>query len=219
MAFSLEGENLSYSNNLILKNINLKINKGEKLALLGKSGSGKSTLIKHLFEQQKNNVSYIPQDLSLINKLSVFHNIYMSKLDEHSSIYNLINLFFPFKKDVREIKVLLKELDLEDKIFESVSSLSGGEKQRVAILRAKFNAKEILLADEPVSSLDEYLAQKVLEDFLSTYDTVICTLHNVSYAIKYFDRVIGLKDGEIIINKACCELSNDDRNTLYYACE
>jgi len=219
MAFLLEDENFSYSNTLVLKNINLKINKGEKLALLGKSGSGKSSLLKHLFEKQKNNVSYIPQDLSLINKLSVFHNIFMSRLDNHSSIYNLINLFFPFKKEVNEIKVLLKALDLEDKIFESVSTLSGGQKQRVAILRAKFNAKKILLADEPVSSLDEYLAKKVLEDFFNTYDTVICTLHNVSYAIEYFDRVIGLKDGEIIINKACSELSNDDRNTLYYVCE
>jgi len=219
MAFLLEDENFSYSNTLVLKNINLKINKGEKLALLGKSGSGKSSLLKHLFEKQKNNVSYIPQDLSLINKLSVFHNIFMSRLDNHSSIYNLINLFFPFKKEVNEIKVLLKALDLEDKIFESVSTLSGGQKQRVAILRAKFNAKRILLADEPVSSLDEYLAKKVLEDFFNTYDTVICTLHNVSYAIEYFDRVIGLKDGEIIINKACSELSNDDRNTLYYVCE
>ncbi len=219
MAFLLEDENFSYSNTLVLKNINLKINKGEKLALLGKSGSGKSSLLKHLFEKQKNNVSYIPQDLSLINKLSVFHNIFMSRLDNHSSIYNLINLFFPFKKEVNEIKILLKALDLEDKIFENVSTLSGGQKQRVAILRAKFNAKRILLADEPVSSLDEYLAKKVLEDFFNTYDTVICTLHNVSYAIQYFDRVIGLKDGEIIINKACSELSNDDRNTLYYVCE
>jgi len=219
MAFLLEDENFSYSNTLVLKNINLKINKGEKLALLGKSGSGKSSLLKHLFEKQKNNVSYIPQDLSLINKLSVFHNIFMSRLDNHSSIYNLINLFFPFKKEVNEIKILLKALDLEDKIFENVSTLSGGQKQRVAILRAKFNAKRILLADEPVSSLDEYLAKKVLEDFFNTYDTVICTLHNVSYAIEYFDRVIGLKDGEIIINKACSELSNDDRNTLYYVCE
>jgi len=219
MAFLLEDENFSYSNTLVLKNINLKINKGEKLALLGKSGSGKSSLLKHLFEKQKNNVSYIPQDLSLINKLSVFHNIFMSRLDNHSSIYNLINLFFPFKKEVNEIKILLKALDLEDKIFENVSTLSGGQKQRVAILRAKFNAKKILLADEPVSSLDEYLAKKVLEDFFNTYDTVICTLHNVSYAIEYFDRVIGLKDGEIIINKACSELSNDDRNTLYYVCE
>ncbi len=219
MAFLLEDENFSYSNTLVLKNINLKINKGEKLALLGKSGSGKSSLLKHLFEKQKNNVSYIPQDLSLINKLSVFHNIFMSRLDNHSSIYNLINLFFPFKKEVNEIKILLKALDLEDKIFENVATLSGGQKQRVAILRAKFNAKRILLADEPVSSLDEYLAKKVLEDFFNTYDTVICTLHNVSYAIQYFDRVIGLKDGEIIINKACSELSNDDRNTLYYVCE
>ncbi|NQY21359.1 MAG: ATP-binding cassette domain-containing protein [Campylobacteraceae bacterium] len=219
MAFFLENENISYSKANILSGVNLKINKGEKVALLGKSGSGKSTLLKHLFSLQKNNASYIPQELSLVNNLSVFHNIFISKLDTYSSFYNLRNLFFPIKKEVDEIKLLLKDLSLEDKLFIKVSELSGGQKQRVSILRAKFNKKCILLADEPISALDEYLAQKVLKDFVKDYETVICTLHNVSYAINTFDRVIGLKNGKILIDKACKDLTQEDRKILYYAVE
>ncbi|MCJ8326326.1 MAG: ATP-binding cassette domain-containing protein [Campylobacterales bacterium] len=219
MAFLLENENISYSKVNILSGVNLKVNKGEKVALLGKSGSGKSTLLKHLFSLQKNTSSYIPQELSLVNNLSVFHNIFLSKLDIYSSFYNLRNLFFPIKKEVNEIKLLLKDLSLEDKLFVKVSDLSGGQKQRVAILRAKFNKKSILLADEPISALDEYLAQKVLEDFVKDYETVICTLHNVSYAINTFDRVIGLKNGNILIDKACKDLTQEDRKILYYAVE
>ena len=82
-----------------------------------------------------------------------------------------------------------------------------------------FNKKSILLADEPISALDEYLAQKVLEDFVKDYETVICTLHNVSYAINTFDRVIGLKNGNILIDKACKDLTQEDRKILYYAVE
>lgn len=219
MAFILENETISYSNTKILSSLSLTIKVGEKVALLGKSGSGKSTLLKHLYELKKENVSYIPQDLSLVSSLSVYHNIFISKLDSYNSFYNLINLFFPFKKDLEEIKLLLKDLSMSDKLFIKASKLSGGQKQRVAIARSLFNKKDILLADEPISALDEYLAQKVLEDFVNKFETVICTLHNVSYAIQYFDRVIGLKNGKIVLDKDCKDLTSEDRKILYYGLE
>ncbi len=219
MVFNLEHETISYSNTKVLSSLSLTIKDGEKVALLGKSGSGKSTLLKHLYELQKKNVSYIPQDLSLVSSLSVYHNVFIAKLDLYSSFYNIINLFFPFKKDLDEVKLLLKDLSMSDKLFIKISQLSGGQKQRVAIARALFNKKSILLADEPISALDEYLAQKVLKDFVVKFNTVICTLHNVQYAINNFDRVIGLKNGQIILDKECKYLTNEDRKILYYGLE
>lgn len=219
MVFSLENEDISYSNNKVLSSLSLNIKVGEKVALLGKSGSGKSTLLKHLYALKKQEVSYIPQELSLVSSLSVYHNIFISKLDCYNSFYNLINLFLPFKKDLEEVKLLLKDLSMSDKLFIKASQLSGGEKQRVAIARSLFNKKEILLADEPISALDEYLAKKVLKDFTNNYETVVCTLHNVEYAINNFNRVIGLKNGKVILDKECKNLTKEDREILYHGLE
>jgi len=219
MAFYLEEQNISYGDFTVLSDFNLSIKKGEKVALLGKSGSGKSTLLKHLFDIQKDSCTYIPQELGLVNNLSVFHNIYMAKLDENSLFENLSNLVFPSSKYKQQILEVLKHLELEDKLSSKIANLSGGQKQRCAIGRAIFDAKPILLADEPISALDEYLSDKTLKLLTSMFDTSICALHNVPLAIENFDRVIGLKNGSILVDKACDELTQEDRQKLYYVCD
>lgn len=220
MAFYLENETITYDDNFtILDSLNFSIKKGSKLALLGKSGSGKSTLLKFLLSQKIDEISYIPQDLSLVQNLSVFHNIYTSKIDEHSIFYNLRNLIIPYKHELKNIKYILKKFDLEDKILDTCNKLSGGQQQRVAISRAIYKNKNILLADEPIASLDEYMSQKVLKTLIQEFETVVCAIHNVPLAIQYFDRVIGLKNGQILVDKACNELTDDDIQKLYYVCD
>ncbi|WP_121626934.1 ATP-binding cassette domain-containing protein [Poseidonibacter antarcticus] len=219
MAFYLQNESISYLDNVILDSLTLEIKKGEKVALLGKSGSGKSTLIKRLYELEKEQSSYIPQELGLVNNLSVFHNVYIARLDDYSTFYNIRNLIKPASKEVDEIRNILKDFDLEDKLFVKNHDLSGGQKQRTAIARSLFNQKKILLADEPISALDEYLSSKVLEVLDKKYETIVCAIHNVDLAVKHFQRVIGLKNGKILVDKKCSQLTDDDRQKLYYVCD
>lgn len=219
MAFNLQEQSISYGDFTVLSDFSLSIKKGEKVALLGKSGSGKSTLLKHLFDLEKENSTYIPQELGLVNNLSVFHNVYISKLDENSLFVNLRNLILPSKQYKDEILKVLKEVELEDKLHSKIANLSGGQKQRCAISRAVFDKKQILLADEPISALDEYLSDKILELLTHKFETSICALHNVDLAIKNFDRVIGLKNGKVLVDKACSDLNEDDRQKLYYVCD
>lgn len=219
MAFNLQNHNISYGDTNVLYNINLSIQKGEKIALLGRSGSGKSTLLKNLFEMQKENSSYIPQELGLVNNLSVFHNVYIALLDKNSTFYNIRNLIKPVKTELKNTEDILDGLFLKDKIFSKVSNLSGGQKQRTAIARSLNSDKSILLADEPISALDQNLSQVVMDTVNQKFETVVCALHNVEVALKNFDRVIGLSGGTVIIDKKSTEITQEDTSTLYDVCK
>lgn len=219
MAFYLENHTISYGKVDILNNINLSIKKGEKVALLGKSGSGKSTLIKNLFNMQKQSCSYIPQELGLVNNLSVFHNVYMALLDENSTLYNIRNLIKPAKNEISNVENILQKLFLKDKTFSKVLNLSGGQKQRTAIARSLNSNKNILLADEPISALDENLSSIVMDVINQKFETIVCALHNVEVALKNFDRVIGLNQGDIILDKQSKQISTKDTNILYDVCK
>jgi phosphonate transport system ATP-binding protein len=213
---SLKDETLSYKNINVLENISLTINEGEKVAILGKSGSGKSTLLKRFYELKKEEVSYLPQSLGLVENLSSYHNIYSSSLQNNSSIYNLINLIKPFKKDLQKVEKILEDLECKDKLLTKVFNLSGGQKQRIAIAKTVFANKKILLADEPISALDEHLSKKTLDFLNDSFDTFICAVHNVDLAISSFDRIIGIKNQKIILDKKSSQLTAQDRDKLYH---
>jgi len=219
MSLILNNETLSYKDKTVLKDISLSIQKGEKVALLGKSGSGKSTLLKRLYELNASQISYIPQELGLVNTLSVFHNIYISQLDKYSTFYNIRNLIKPSPNQIDIISPLLDELYMSDLIFTKCGELSGGQKQRTAIARAILQNKKILLADEPISALDEFVTKKVLNSIDNTFDTIVCALHNVDVALEYYDRVIGIKDGQIVLDKACDQITPEDTQKLYHVCD
>lgn len=216
---SLHNETLGYKNITILKDISLSIQGGEKIALLGKSGSGKSTLLKKLHELDTQNISYIPQELGLVDTLSVFHNVYISKLDSNSTLYNIRNLIKPAKKEIQSMAPILQDLHVDDLMFKKCGELSGGQRQRTAIARAISQNRSILLADEPISALDEFVTSKVIDSLFYKFETIVCALHNVDIALKYFDRVIGIKNGEIILDKQCSHITPDDTNQLYHVCD
>ena len=199
----------------VLQPFSLNIQQGEKVALLGVSGAGKSTLLKAMRLQQPDQVAWCPQQGALVPMLSVFHNIYMGALDRHSPLYNLTNLIRPLQRELQAVAQLAGELGIIEKLRISVDRLSGGQAQRTALGRALFSQRPVLLADEPVSSVDEQQAQSLLTLALSRHDTAVVALHDRELALHCCDRIIGLKDGQILIDAPSDQLSLPLLDVLY----
>lgn len=213
--FAFDRHTLARQGVTLLDDISLRISDGEKVAILGHSGAGKSTLLAALRAQQPHGVAWCPQQGALVPALSVFHNIYMGALPRHGNLYNLGNLVWPRAAEKQAIGALCEQLGLADKLFTSVDRLSGGEAQRTALGRALYMHKPVLLADEPVSSLDEHQASQLLKIALSRHETAVVVLHDQQLALDCFDRIIGLRNGRLLIDQPSKSLSLADLQALY----
>ena len=186
--FELINANLGYKQSAVLTNISLKINSGERVALVGESGAGKSTLLSALQSQMKNKAALIPQDLGLVNNLSVFHNIYIGRLNSYSSVYNLLNLAWPQRREIGKIKPLVERLGLVENLFKPTGELSGGQQQRVAIARALVTKAPVIVADEPTGDLDRDAGSEILELLAETNRkfgrTVVMVTHDPKAAAR-----------------------------------
>lgn len=191
-----------------LQDITLKLNAGEKVALLGPSGGGKTSLLNALHKQCADRVAWCPQEQGLVSVLSGYHNIYMGQLECHNVFYNLMNLLRPFAQPKQEVTELAEMLGLipEEHLWKPVALLSGGQKQRIGIGRALYRQRDTFLGDEPVSSLDPVQAQQIIELILSRHSTVVMALHNRQQAFQNFERIIGVKDGKILFDSPAKEL-------------
>jgi phosphonate transport system ATP-binding protein len=222
-----------------LRGVNLKVKKGEFLSILGPSGSGKTTLLRSInglesiekgkifFDKEKIDESYLPevqkktgmifQDFNLVNNLSAINNVLTGLLNSSSKF---LSMFYLFNKDQKlEALKALETVDLLDKAYSRVDELSGGQRQRVGIARAIIKKPKLLLADEPVASLDPKAAnlimsllKKINQEFNIT---VVCNLHQVELATKYSDRIVGLLDGEIIFDKPVSQIDKMSINQIY----
>ena len=213
--FQLSETTVSYGDLEALKAISLTVEQAEKVAIIGPSGAGKSTLLKHLYEQNPQQCSVINQDFALIPQLSVFHNVYMGRLNQNSLLKNTRNFFFPEKEKITEVKKILTELEIDDKLFVKVATLSGGQQQRVSICRALYHDAPIVLGDEPVASLDPKNAEVVIDKLMHKDKTVILSLHSVELALKYAGRIIALKEGRVFFDAPAAEVSDSQIKELY----
>lgn len=214
-AFELKSITASFGGERVLGPLSLSVSQGERVALVGRSGAGKSTLMKLLYEQAPNRVALIPQDLGLVQSLSVFHNVFMGRLNEHPTWYNLITLARPFRRERSEIEPLLDQLGMQEKQWAPVASVSGGQRQRTAIARAVYSRAPLLLADEPVSALDGPLAHVVMSMLKESFGTSVIALHDVELALEYTDRIIGILDGQIALDEPSARLTPTDILPLY----
>ena len=215
MLFQLNNESFGYKQNTVLRNITLSIAKGERVALVGESGAGKSTLLSALQTRFQDKAALIPQDVGLVRNLSVFHNIYMGRLNAHSSAYNLLNLAWPQKREVEQIKPLVDQLGLADKLFKSTGELSGGQQQRTAVCRALYQGGSAVIGDEPISAVDNHMANTIMKALSAQFETVVLALHDVDLALKYSSRIIGIKGGAIRFDQPTDKLSRQDLDFLY----
>jgi len=125
-ALALDNVTARFGDTPVLGPLSLALKTGERVALVGKSGAGKSTLLSLLYDEARETGVYMPQDLGLVETLSVFHNVFMGRLDQHSIWYNLANLIHPMKRPTQDIHSILETLSLADKIREPAGELSGG---------------------------------------------------------------------------------------------
>ena len=184
----------------VLHDIDLTINAGERVAVMGRSGAGKSTLLNLLHARLGDKVALIPQAAALVKTLSVFHNVYMGRLDRHSTWHNLRNLAWPARRDIAEVEDTLELVGLADKLFEQAGTLSGGQQQRASVARALYNDRAILIGDEPVSALDRRQGADILDKLCARHDTAIFAMHDISLALAHADRVVVIEEGRIVLD-------------------
>ena len=222
-----------------LRGVNLNIKKGEFLTILGPSGSGKTTLLrsinglekiekgKILFEKEEINNFSLPevqkktgmifQDFNLVNNLSAINNVLSGLLNSSSKFFSM---FYLFTKE-QKLKALqaLETVGLLHKAYNRVDELSGGQRQRVGIARAIIKRPILLLADEPVASLDPKAADLImslLKKINKEYKiTVVCNLHQVDLAMKYSDRIVGLLEGQIRFDQIASNVEKKSINQIY----
>lgn len=225
-----------------LKKINLTINKGEFVCIIGLSGAGKSTLLRSLnrmndvsegeikiagesitqanareLRRMRRNIGMIFQQFNLVRKNTVQKNVISGRLGYYSNWQTLLGLFS--KEDYARTEAALEKVGLADKLKDRSDSLSGGQQQRVSIARTIVQEAELILADEPVSSLDPVTSETVMNDFKRLNEengrTIVINIHSVDLARRYASRIIGMRAGEIVFDGPASAATDEKLNEIY----
>ena len=212
---ALEEASAAYGGERAVGPVTLTVGEGEQVALVGRSGAGKSTLLSLLFDPGRRDIALMPQELGLVQTLSVFHNVYMGRLAVHAAWYNVANLVRPFAREVEGVARVLETLGMGPKLWSRVGELSGGQRQRTAVARALYQRADVLLADEPVSALDVTRAEDVMRTLAAAYSTAVIALHDVELALRHCTRIVGIDDGRIALDEPARRLSVGDLLPLY----
>lgn len=222
-----------------LKNINLEIFEGEFVAIIGLSGAGKSTLLRLInkliestsgevfFDKEsvtkakgkaliniRRQIGMIFQGFNIVKRMSVLSNVLSGRVAYHPTWKTILGLF-P-EEDKQIAYRALKRVDILEKVHNRASDLSGGQQQRVAIARALAQEPKMMLADEPVASLDPITTVQVM-DYLKKINeedgiTTVANLHHVDLAWKYATRVVGVREGSIVYD---VQMKKMNKTTFY----
>jgi phosphonate transport system ATP-binding protein len=243
---SLRDISKSYGGVRALDSVSLDVLKGEMIALIGPSGSGKSTLLRLIaglatidlddgsidgFEQRlqengrltervraaRRRIGFVFQQFNLVGRLSLFTNVVLGALGRVGFWRGLLGLW-PAETRAAAMAALVR-VGVADRAGQRANTLSGGQQQRGAIARTLVQQAEVVLADEPVASLDPASARRVMEILreLNRADgmTILVTLHQVDYALRYCDRVVALKSGRVAYDGPSAGLGRDILVSIY----
>ena len=228
--------NKVYPNGLhALKNISLEINQGEFVAIIGLSGAGKSTLLRTInrmhdisegsltvngqevndlagkdLRKFRRKVGMVFQSFNLVTRTTVINNVLTSRVPDMPLWKSIIGLYS--KEDKVIALEALDKVGILDKAYVRADQLSGGQQQRVALARTLAQKPEIILADEPVAALDPITAKQVMDDFKKINKELNMSVY---LALKYADRVIGIKAGEIVYDGPSAEVDSEVLKQIY----
>jgi phosphonate transport system ATP-binding protein len=227
LVFELNQVSQQFDRSIALQNISLQIYPGERVALVGASGAGKSTLLRLLngsllptqgevwalghnlkrlsvrqLRQVQQQIGTIYQQFHLVDNLQVIHNVNAGHLGRWSFVKAALSLLYPF--DRQAAAKALQRVGIPEKLYARTDRLSGGQQQRVAIARVLVQNPAVILADEPVASLDPELSHDILgllQDLVQeSGKTLVVSLHSVDLAQRYCDRMIGIRNGQIFFD-------------------
>ncbi|MED1105253.1 phosphonate ABC transporter ATP-binding protein [Bacillus paramycoides] len=225
-----------------LNNINMEIQKGEFVVMVGLSGAGKSTLLRSInrlheitggeiiidgesitvakgkeLRRMRRDIGMIFQSFNLVKRSTVLKNVLAGRVGYHSTLRTTLGLF-P-KEDVELAFQALGRVNILEKAYTRADELSGGQQQRVSIARALAQEAKIILADEPVASLDPLTTKQVMDDLKKINQdfgiTMIVNLHSIDLAREYATRIIGLHAGEIVFNGPVVEATDEKFAEIY----
>ncbi len=229
-----------YGDHTVLKDISLSVERGERVALIGASGAGKSTLLHLLSNTLKvdegivricgspvdsfsnprklaKKIGIMRQQFDLVLPLKVINNVLVGKLREWGFFKSLFSMFFYFERPLA--LEALRKVGIEHKAYEQTFNLSGGEQQRVALARLLVQAPDIILADEPIASLDPTRGKAIIELLIQLsierQHTLLVSLHTLEIAFNYFDRVIAIESGQIIFDGPPSEIDDGVLDRVY----
>ena len=227
-----------------LTGLSLRLEPGERVGFVGPSGAGKTTLLRLLSGTQRpttgtvlfnsenlaglslrrlrevrRRIGTIHQDLNLVPNLRVLHNVLAGRLGGRSLLGSARLMLFPPWRDVERVHEILEGVGIGDKLYERTDRLSGGQRQRVAVARALFQEPSVLLADEPVSSVDPARARETVELLVEISRraglTLCMSLHNLDLAREFLPRLVGLRNGEAVFDRPIDRLDDEDFHALY----
>lgn len=243
MSFSLDVVGLVHPNGQrALQRVSLTARAGERLAVIGPSGAGKTTLLRVLgaalkpgegevqtlgespwrlssarLRRLRARIGTVHQAPPIAPRLRVVTAVLAGRLGEWSTARALGSLLRP--ADIAGAHEVLARLSLEDRLFDRCDRLSGGQLQRVGIARAIYQRPALLLADEPVSALDPTLADATLRELVAQSDTtgatLVASLHAVDLALRWFPRIVGMRNGEVLFDAAVGDVTEAMLTTLY----
>ena len=225
-----------------LEDVSFEVNSGEFLAVIGLSGSGKSTLLRcinRLIEPTDGRITWNGQDITgasqedlrrirrkigmvfqhfnLVNRSKVLTNVLAGRLGYTNPAMSLINRFSG--DDLAKAMAQLERVGLSEKAHQRADELSGGQQQRVGVARALMQDPEMVLADEPVASLDPVLAHSIMHylELINSEDdvTVLCSLHFLDLVHRYSSRVVALNDGRLVFEGLPSEIDDDKLKEIY----
>jgi phosphonate transport system ATP-binding protein len=234
----------SFGSAVAVRDVDLRVERPAMIGVIGRSGAGKSTLLRMInrltdpsagsirFEDRevtalrgaalrrwRRDCAMIFQQFNLVPRLDVITNVMLGRLNGQGALRSAFNIFG--EADIRDALAHLERLGIAEHALKRAEALSGGQQQRVAIARALMQDPKVVLADEPIASLDPMNAQVVMEALRRIHVedglTVICNLHTLDTARRYCDRVVGMREGAVVFDGPAEALTEAAAREIYGA--